>query len=300
MSKDSRQPAPDLESASKKVRQYYDENTPGIYLRGWNLDHIHFGLFEPGECPAPGELMVESESVARALQRMVKVIVEPAKIQAHHHVVDAGCGVGGTSVYLAKNRGCRVTGVNIHEPQLEIARAKASEALLTDRVWFEYADCAQSLPFEDNSIDVVVNIESACHYGDRARFLHEVSRILKPGGILVASDWMARDGLDTETYDRDIMPLCEPYAVRGLESRTTYKEKLNAAGLEILEFAGFDGKDADNVEVMKNVYHLLTSLRLSGINSPEIIKLTDQFRTLYEAWSRGSFVLERYCATKPD
>ena len=300
MSKNSRRPAPDSESASKKASQYYDENTPGIYLSGWNQDHIHFGVFEPGECPAPGESMVESEGLARAVLRMVKVVVEPAKIQAHHHVVDAGCGVGGTSIYLAKNRGCRVTGVNINRLQLEIAREKATEALLTDRIEFEYADCARSLPFEDNSIDAVVNIESACHYGDRARFIHEVSRILKPGGILAGMDWMARDGLDSETYDRDIMPLCEPFAVHGLESRTTYSEKLNDAGLEILEFAGFDGKDADNLELVKNSYHLLASLRLSGINSPGILKLTDQFKTLYDAWSRGSFVLERYCATKPD
>ena len=300
MSKNPELLFPDRKSASEKARRYYDENTPGIYLSGWNRDHIHFGLFEPGECPAPGESMVESEGLARALQRMVKAVVEPADIQARHHVVDAGCGVGGTPIYLAKTQGCRVTGVNINRMQLEIAREKTADAMLADCVRFEYADCSESLPFEDASIDVVVNIESACHYGDRTQFIHEVSRILRPGGRIVAMDWMARDSLDPETYQKYIMPLCEPFSVHGLESRTTYGEKLNDAGLELLQFEGFDGKDADNLQLVKNSYNLLTGLRLSGINSPGIQKLTDQFRTLYEAWAHGSFVLERYCARKPE
>ncbi len=285
MSKNPELLFPDRKSSSEKARRYYDENTPGIYLSGWNRDHIHFGLFEPGECPTPGESMVESGGLARALQRMVKAVGEPAEIQARHHIVDAGCGVGGTPIYLAKTQGYRVTGVNINRMQLEIAREKTVDAMLADCVRFEYTDYSESLPFEDASINVVVNIESACHYGDRARFIHEVSRILRPGARIVAMDWMTRDGLDPKTHQKYIMPLCEPFAVHGLESWTTYGEKL---------------KDADNLQLVKNSCNLLTGLRLSGINSPGIQKLTDQFRTLCEAWAHGSFVLERYCARKPD
>jgi ubiquinone/menaquinone biosynthesis C-methylase UbiE len=46
---------------------------------------------------------------------------------------------------------------------------------------------AHKLPFEDNSFDAVVNIESAQHYKDIARFLSEVHRVLKPGGYLLIS-----------------------------------------------------------------------------------------------------------------
>lgn len=300
LSENPEQSVPDRDSASEKARDYYDENTPGIYLSGWNRDHIHFGLFEPGECPAAGEVLADSEGLARAVERMVKVIIEPGEIQAHHHVVDAGCGVGGTAIYLARTRRCRVTGVNLNRMQLEIATEKARDAKLADRVRFDYADCSKRLPFAEASIDVVVNIESACHYGDRARFIHEVARILKPGGKIVAMDWTARDGLSREEYDRYILPLCEPFAVHGLESPTTYREKLEGAGLQVLEFAGFDGKDADNLQLVKNAYNLLTNLRLSGIDTPGIHRLTDQFQTLCDAWTNGSFELNRYCARKPE
>ena len=219
---------------SNAAERYYDDNTPGIYLRGWNRDHIHFGLFEPGECPGPGEILADSEGLARAVTRMVEVIVEPAAIANDHHVLDAGCGVGGTAVHLARAIGCKVIGVNINRMQLEIARQKATDAGLEDRVDFLYADCSRNLPFADASIDVVVNIESACHYDDRSNFLREASRVLKPSGKIVAMDWMARDGLTAEEYDEYIVPLCRPFAVSGLESQSTYSEKLRGAGLEVL------------------------------------------------------------------
>ncbi len=283
----------------KAAERYYDDNTPGIYLKGWNRDHIHFGLFEPGECPEPGEVLADSPELARAVERMVEVIVAPAGIEEGHHVVDAGCGVGGTAIHLARTRGCTVTGVNLNRMQLEIAARKAGEAGLGDRTAFEFADCSLSLPFADASVDVVVNIESACHYEDRGHFLHEASRILKPSGKIVAMDWMARDGLASEEYDRYIVPLCKPFAVQGLESQSTYSEKLRAAGLEILEFEGFDGKDADNLRLVGNAYNLLATLQFSGVETAGIRGLMDQFGTLYQAWRNGSFELRRYCARKP-
>ncbi len=281
------------------VERYYDENTPGIYLNGWNADHIHFGLFEPGECPQPGESLADSAGLARAVERMVEVIVAAAGIEQRHHVVDAGCGVGGTAILLAKSKGCTVTGVNINRMQLDIAAKKVVEAGLEDRISFESADCDLSLPFDDDSVDVVVNIESACHYRDRQQFLREVNRILKPAGKIVAMDWMASDGLTASQYEKYIVPLCEPFAVHGLESQSSYSDKLHEAGLEVLEFAGFDGKDVDNLRLVEHSYGFLATLRFSGVETPGIRRLTDQFKTLSEAWRNECFELRRYCARKP-
>ena len=281
------------------VERYYDDATPGFYLKGWNRDHIHFGLFEPGECPRPGESLADSEGLARAVVRMVDVIVAPARIQPGHHVVDAGCGVGGTAIHLARATECMVTGVNLNRIQLEIAAKKVADADMEDRIFLEHADCSRGLPFADDSIDVVVNIESACHYSDRERFLLEVSRILKPSGRIVAMDWMARDGLTAEEYERYIVPLFKPFAVHGLECQSSYTDKLRQAGLEIEEFEGFDGKDGDNLRIIEYAYNLVATLQLSGIKTPGIRVLIDQFKSLYEAWRNGSFELKRYCARKP-
>ena len=281
-----------------KVVGYYDTETTGLYLTGWNRDHIHFGLFEPGECPKPNEWFTDCEIHARAMVRMVEATVVPAEIEQQYHVVDAGCGVGGAVIHLARTRGCRATGVNIVPLHLEIATRKAAEAGLEDLVSFEYADCSQHLPFPDNSVDVVLNIESACHYIDRRNFLREVHRILKPSGKIVATDWMARDGLTDAEYERYIEPICEPYALPSLECPASYREILAEAGLEVRELEDFHGKDAANVQIVENACKLMAGLMIGGIRTPELHRLYGQVQPLHEAWSGGYFELRRYCAQK--
>ena len=139
--------APHSPDHRRQVEGYFDEFTPGFYLQGWSRDHMHFALFEPGECPGPGESLVDSPGMAQALVRMVDTIVAPAEIREDHHVVDAGSGVGGTALRLASTVGCRVTGLNLSDRQMETARRKTAEAGLAGRVRFEHADCCRSLPF---------------------------------------------------------------------------------------------------------------------------------------------------------
>ena len=280
------------------VQDHYDSMTRGFYLR-WNPDHIHLGVFEPGECPRHSEHIKDSPGVARAVERMIEVIVAPAGIEERHHGVDAGCGVGGTAIYLAKSHGCAVTGINLSRLQLEMADKKAIDAGLDDRVSFAFANCSLSLPFADDSVDVVVNIESARHYSDRRRFLCEVNRILKPGGKIVASDWMARDGLTSDEYEKYIVPLCKPFVVDGLESPSSYTEMLRQAGLEVMECAGFDGKDADNLRIIEYSCTLLAILQSSGTRTPGISKINDQLKPLRNAWKSRCFEVRRYCAQKP-
>ncbi len=289
----------DLSDHERAVAHYYDDATPGFYIRGWNPDHIHFGLFEPGECPEPGENLSESPGLARAVERMIDVIVAPADLRAHHFVVDAGCGVGGTGIYLAQNHGCAVRGVNIAREQLELAERKARDAGLDDRVTFAYADCSRHLPFADDSVDVVVNIESAGHYSDRGRFLREVHRILKPGGRIVAMDWMACDGLQPGDHEKYIEPLCAAWNAHSLESRSTYAERLCDAGLNVVDIDGFGGRDADNIRILEYAHQLLFRAWFAGIRTDTVRTWIEQFHTLSRAWRDGCFELGRYCAEKP-
>lgn len=280
------------------VQHHYDTMTKGYYLQ-WSPDYFHMGLFEAGERPRHNEQMKASEGLAHALERMIEVTVAPAGINEYHHVVDAGCGVGGTAIYLARTRGCKVTGINLSRVQLELADKKALNANLDDRVKFEYADCSQHLPFSDASVDMVLNMESARHYSDRRRFLSEVYRILKPGGKVVATDWMKRDGLKTNQHEIFIRPLCKAWLLHDLESQFTYTRLLREAGLEVVEFEGFGGKELDNLQILKNIYQSFNLIQLSGIKAPSIIKLKDRTAKIYDAWRNNCFDIRRYYALKP-
>lgn len=281
------------------VQDHYERMTKGFYLQ-WNPDHFHMGLFEPGEFSRPIKNLKDSAKFEQALIRMIEKIVAPAGIEESHHVVDAGCGVGGTAIHLARTRGCRVTGVNLSRLHLEIADNKINKAGLDELVRLEHADCSRNLPFADATVDVVVNIESARHYSDRKRFLEEVYRILKPGGKIAASDWMTHACLTAGQYENYIRPLCQSWAMSDLESQSSYTRLLLEAGLEVTEFEGFNGKELDNVRILMNQYYCLRVLQFSGMKAPNFMNLLDQIEKLYEIWRNGYLDIRRYCAVKSE
>ena len=283
----------------RRVVRHFDEMTTDCYMRTWNAEHFHCGLFEPGEYPEQGVPFSGPPSLTCGLERMIEAIVAPVTIGKNHHVVDAGCGIGGTAIYLARTRGCTVTGVNLHRGQLEIAEERAKQAGLEDRVNFNYGNCSRHLPFASDSIDVVVNIESACHYSDRDQFLREVRRILKPGGRIVALDWLMRDGTTAEQYDRYIRPVCEYWALSGLESLSTYSARLRNVGLTVLECAGFDGKDIGNLQLIEHYSRTLKGLNFLGLLPARLQTPMRGFEALIAAWQPGFFETGRYCAEKP-
>lgn len=105
------------------------------------------------------------------------------------HVLDAGCGIGGTSRYLAGEYGCHVTGIDLTPDYIEVAR------MLTERVGVS-AQCefvqgsVLDLPFKDAEFDAAVTFHVAMNIEDRARFYAELARVLKPGAALCIFDVM--------------------------------------------------------------------------------------------------------------
>lgn len=287
-----------LGQQEQKVADYYNNTTDVFFVLRWNKDHIHFGLFEPGEKPNPGEALPESAGLIRALERMVIAIVQPAQIVAQDRVVDAGCGVGGAVLTVAQTYGCSVIGVNVSQRQVDIARSRILEAGLEDSAGAEFADCSSHLPFADSSVDVIMNIESACHYSNRTKFFAECMRILKPHGRLVAADWMATDGISPQQYQKTIQPICDAWFLFSLETRTTYTSLLNAAGFEVLEFVDFGEAALDNARILDQEYRTLLARGEQEQLSEGHLMAMEQFRSLSSAWLSGDFCLQRYSARK--
>jgi SAM-dependent methyltransferase len=104
------------------------------------------------------------------------------------HVLDMGSGSGGPALFLAREAGCRVTGVDVDPAGLENARRLVESAGLGDRVAFQRADAGEPLPFDAGAFDAVVCLDAVCHMPDRARLFAEWSRVLRPGGRVLVTD----------------------------------------------------------------------------------------------------------------
>ena len=105
-------------------------------------------------------------------------------------VLDIGCGVGGIEVLLVETYGAgSVVGVDIEEPVLERARERVTARSLEDRIAFQRVEPGP-LPFDEASFDVVFSKDAMIHIPDKQALYSDVLRVLRPGGLFVASDWL--------------------------------------------------------------------------------------------------------------
>lgn len=145
-------------------------------------EHLHFGYWETPDEDAPLDV---------AALRLTDMVIDRLRVDEAHHVLDVGCGIGGPALRTARRTGARVTGITVSEAQIDQAKALAQDVDLAGRLEFRLAD-ALNLPFPDGSFDAVFALESMMHMPDRRQVLGEISRVLRPGGRLVLTDFFER------------------------------------------------------------------------------------------------------------
>src|SRR5690606_31006353 len=97
-----------------------------------------------------------------AIANTNRILMELAQIKNNERILDAGCGVGGTAMFLCENRDVKVTGITLSQKQLNHANALAQKRGFSHRADFHVMDYTQT-GFEDASFDVIWCCESVCH-----------------------------------------------------------------------------------------------------------------------------------------
>ncbi len=175
----------DFPSVQKQViRNHYDVSTL-FYRLLWG-PHIHHGYWEAKETPAAAQIQL-TERLARL-----------AEIAPGSRVYDIGCGMGGSSVWLAKQLGCQVTGVTLSSVQKNWASWAAMCRGVQPRPRFLRED-AERIEFEPASADVVWSIECTEHLFDKPAIFRKSAQWVRPGGrvssVRPPRPWAASDRL---------------------------------------------------------------------------------------------------------
>jgi MPBQ/MSBQ methyltransferase len=170
---------------TQSVAEAYDRWTNDALLERLWGDHVHLGHYGT---PA------RSRDFRQAKVDFVHELVRWSgfeQLPPGSKVLDVGCGIGGSARILARDYGLDVVAISISPAQIARARALTPPSL-APRCRFAVMD-ALDLALADGSFDAVWSVEASPHMPDKQRYVDELLRVLKPGGLVALADWNRRD-----------------------------------------------------------------------------------------------------------
>lgn len=150
-------------------------------------------------------------------------------LTAQQHVLDIGCGIGGTSRFVADRYGCRVCGVDVTPEFVDTGRVLCEWTGLSGRVDLHHGS-ALALPFADNLFDTAIMLHVGMNIADKARLFTEVFRVLRPGATFGVYDVM-QTGTGPIAYP---VPWSATPATSALGTPEDYRAALEGAGFTVL------------------------------------------------------------------
>jgi ubiquinone/menaquinone biosynthesis C-methylase UbiE len=176
--------------------------------------------------------------------------------------IDLGCGPGGPGLWVARETGAAVVGIDLEAVGVAVARERAREVGLAERARFEVADIV-STGLSDASLDAAMSIDVLWAVPDKLGALQEVARILKPGACFAFTSWdrdlsppgyppplddhrplLEQAGFDVESYE--VQPDAEA-------KRRVYYERIVAAESTLIEEVGEAGAESMLLEARRSL-----------------------------------------------
>jgi ubiquinone/menaquinone biosynthesis C-methylase UbiE len=278
-------PAARKSNYREMVRAYFERITDS-YREKWS-ESFHFAVF------------TGSEPLQEALVATERRLADEGGFKAGMKILDVGCGVGGPALNIAAHSGAHITGINIVERQLDIARQRAQDRGLAERVRFVLGD-AMHMDFPDESFDAVYLFEAGCHMPDKPSFYRECVRVLRPGGVFLGQDWFKKNRPTPEEEEKFVEPICRLFSVPNLISLDELDRNLRDAGLNVLRCQDM----AEHGQILRN-WELLDGHVIRAVHGlvpwlipPTLRMLTDGGMVLSRAAKADVFVLGQWCARK--
>ena len=266
------------------IRHHYDLTTP-FYRLLWGV-HIHHGLWEG------------DESSAVAQQNLTDTLIREVGIQSGDRVLDVGCGMGGSSIHLARVLGCDVTGITISPLQRLWAACRSRWAGVSRRTRF-LCDDAERIEFPNESFDVVWCIECSEHLFDKPRFFQRAASWLRPGGRVALCAWLAGDEPHSATAAQDVHDVCEGFFCPSLGTSRDYTSWMEQAGLTVERQHDWTSRVDRTWEICRERVQKTRMRWLARIIDRQSVLFLDRFDTILRAYRTGAMKYGCFVARKP-
>ncbi len=220
------------ESRFRDIIEYYDA-TRFDYQVAWlgrENPAIHFGFY--------GQ---RAGRHASALENTNRILAELAELKPRQRVLDAGCGKGGSCLWLARHLEAQAVGITPVKSQVEEARRLAARGRLDGFATFLQADYCQT-PFENDSFDCVWACESLCHSAEKSAFYQEAFRLLRPGGRLVIAEYVRSRRPHTADEEKLLLGWLNSWAIPDIDTPQEHLGYARSAGFEDIRIRDFTGQ----------------------------------------------------------
>lgn len=269
------------------IRDHYNVSTL-FYRLLWG-EHIHHGYWEADESPKVAQ------------RKLIERLVEAAQIQQGAKVLDVGCGMGGSSRYLADELGCHVTGITLSPFQRRWAAMSTRFRRSAGQTEFQCAD-AETIQLSSQNYDNVWSIECTEHLFDKPAFFQRVADWLRPGGRVSICAWLAGDehSLRRPEARQAVYDVCEGFFCPSLGSSEDYQSWMRDAGLVIERVEDWTDNVARTWEICGERIRRFGMHRVADFIDRGQHIFLDRFDTLLGAYRTRAMEYGAFVARKPE
>jgi tocopherol O-methyltransferase len=265
-----------------KIIEHYDVASP-YYYSLWG-EHLHHGYWVHGD-----------ESKETAQIQLIEHLAQLANIKTGSHILDIGCGFGGSSLYLTKKYGASATGITISPVQVQMAKEAAAKATLD--VSFLLMD-AEDMQFAQ-PFDLLWSVESISHYHDPRKFFASAVKFLKPGGCFALTDWFQKENLSPADKKKFIEPIEKGMMVE-LREMDDYSNFLVSSGLEVVHRQELTLNCAKSWDVGLDIIKDKPFWSLAVKLGAGFVTYLKAFHAMRAGFASGNFVYGLFIAKMPE
>ena len=266
------------------IRSHYQLGTL-FYRLLWG-PHIHHGLWNGDETPHQAQC------------QLTDTLADMANISKNDRIVDIGCGMGGSSIRLAKLRGCDATGVTLSPVQQRWATAASKIKRVGTKTRFIAAD-AEQVVFPPSSFDVMWSVECTEHLFDKPNFFRKACEWLRPGGRIAICVWFEGEDATVPRHREQCEEVCHRFVCPSLATRDDYANWITNQGLRVTHNVDWTDRVAKTWEICKQRVQRTGIRHLAKWIDREQVDFIDGFDALLNAYRSGAMQYGAIVAEKP-